>query len=72
MNGCWEKAGPELVRIAVPGGWLYRLLGTPGICFVPNPWQPVGVNPPPPEKQDALARIEAELEAELAPRAKAA
>jgi len=65
MNGSWEKAGPELIRFAVPAGWVYRLVGTTSICFVPNPALMGGVNPPAPLKLDTLERISAELDAEF-------
>lgn len=47
----WEYVGPELLRMPVPSGWIYRLRtghGADAICFVPSPQLLGGVNPPVP------------------------
>lgn len=44
--GKWDIIGPDLRRMAVPGGWLYQAGGPntpPGpLTFVPNPDHPTG------------------------------
>lgn len=34
----WEQANYNTDRMRVPGGWLYRVIGSsPMLCFVPDP-----------------------------------
>jgi hypothetical protein len=55
----WEVAGPGLVRIAVPSGWLYRDCERGTLCFVPHPQLLGGIAPPAPRLDPSSGPAEA-------------